>query len=152
MRSDTLTAALQCCFALASVAAEVLPAPSATPPRPGDRETVWSKWIAEELGAEAEHRCFDGSRVDVLTDTHAVEVEWASKWEQAIGQAVWYAEVTSREPAVIVLAGPGDTDDAIRCLHVGRLLGVPVAVVLTEAADLLHARRVLQIPTPAKGR
>jgi hypothetical protein len=39
--------------------------PSSTDPEP-----VWSQWLAQEWGGVAEFRTFDGSRVDVLTDTY----------------------------------------------------------------------------------
>ena len=66
-------------------------------------EVAWSKHIAAEMGGIAEYVCADGSRCDVLTDTHAVEIEWATKWKESIGQAVLYGVLTNRKPAVILL-------------------------------------------------
>lgn len=132
-------------------AAEVLPVPGVTPPLPADRETVWSAWIARELGGVAEHRCFDGSRVDVLTDQFAVEVEWVSKWEQAIGQAALYAELTGREPAVLVLyrdMSDAEQEDGLRCVVACRRLGIETVGVDTRRPldALVPVRRVLRCP------
>ena len=59
-------------------------------PNPTDPEPAWSRFLAAELGGVAEYRTVDGSRVDVLTDTHAYEVEWCKKWKESIGQAFEY--------------------------------------------------------------
>ena len=72
--------------------------PSSTDPEP-----VWSRWLAQEWGGVAEFRTVDGSRVDVLTDIHAFEVEWAKKWKEAPGQALFYGVMTGRIPAVCLL-------------------------------------------------
>ena len=58
-------------------------------PGPTANEPAWSKWLAHEWGGVPEHRTFDGSRVDILTETHAWEVEWIKKWPEAIGQALY---------------------------------------------------------------
>ena len=31
----------------------------------------------------------ENSRVDIVTKTHAIEVDFANKWQEAIGQALW---------------------------------------------------------------
>lgn len=72
-------------------------------PSPTDNERAWSAWLASQLGGIAEFRTVDGSRVDVLTDEHAIEVEWIKKHDQAIGQALRYGVTTGRTPAVILL-------------------------------------------------
>ena len=33
----------------------------------------------------------DKTRYDVVTETHAFEVEFASKWCEALGQSLWYS-------------------------------------------------------------
>ena len=42
-------------------------------------------------------------RVDILTATYAVEVDWANKWKQSIGQALWYGLQTNRAAGIILL-------------------------------------------------
>lgn len=70
---------------------------------PSSRETAWSAWVAEQVGGEAEHRLPTGDRVDVLTTYAAVEVEWVTKWHEAIGQALWYGMATHRKPSIVAL-------------------------------------------------
>jgi hypothetical protein len=92
------------------------------------RETDWSKRIAADFRAqgtpaETEFVCPDGSRVDVLTPEFAYEVEWASKWKESIGQAVFYGIATNRQPAVILLMDREQTE-YLRCAVVCGKLGV----------------------------
>lgn len=44
-----------------------------------------------------------GSRVDCLTETHAVEVEFAKKWKESIGQSLYYAKKTGRTPGIVLV-------------------------------------------------
>lgn len=89
-------------------------------------ELYYSKKIAEELGGEAEFRTPDGSRVDILTDTTAYEVEWVYNWESAIGQSIFYGMTTNKDPGVILLlkGDPLERADYLRCLAVCGKLGI----------------------------
>lgn len=82
-------------FALLSAADEPL--------LPGSHETRWTEHLAARIGGEAEVVLMDGSRVDILRMGWAVEVDRAARWAEAIGQSLYYAELTGREPAVILL-------------------------------------------------
>lgn len=42
----------------------------------------------------------DRSRVDCLTKTRAIEIDFASKWAEAIGQCLYYAAQTNRLPGI----------------------------------------------------
>lgn len=45
----------------------------------------------------------DGTRADCLTETHAIEYDWAHKWAEAVGQAMHYARVTGKKPGVVLI-------------------------------------------------
>jgi hypothetical protein len=45
----------------------------------------------------------DRSRVDCLTDEYAVEVEFAPKWKESIGQALFYGIKTGKKPGVVLI-------------------------------------------------
>ncbi|MGK0363912.1 MAG: hypothetical protein ACI85O_000966 [Saprospiraceae bacterium] len=62
--------------------------------------------INEELQGQTEYSVTSG-RVDILTETHAIEVERAHKWKQSIGQALWYGLQTSKEPGIILIIEQG---------------------------------------------
>jgi hypothetical protein len=73
------------------------------PPGPTAYEPAWSTYLAWKWGGVAEYRTVDGSRVDVLTDDMAWEVEWCKKWKESVGQALFYGAVTNRAPGVVLL-------------------------------------------------
>ena len=45
----------------------------------------------------------DRTRVNCLTDTHAIEFDWASKWAEAIGQSLYYSFVTNKKAGIVII-------------------------------------------------
>ncbi|QYY35414.1 hypothetical protein [Ruficoccus sp. ZRK36] len=45
----------------------------------------------------------NGTRCDILTDEYAIEVDFADKWAEAIGQSLNYAAQTGRRAAIILI-------------------------------------------------
>ena len=66
-------------------------------------ETYWQDIIQKEIGGEKEYRLDDGTRVDLLFENKACEIDWASKWAEGIGQSIYYGLKTERPPLVILL-------------------------------------------------
>ena len=117
---------------------EFQPLPAILAPTPSDRETIWSKWIAETNDYRSEVASFDGSRVDVLSPDFAVEVEWALKWKEAIGQAILYSIHFDRPGAVILLSKTGSAKEqecGLQCKLVCERLGIPMLHVDTRNPD-----------------
>lgn len=61
-----------------------------------------------------EYKLDDNTRVDCLTDKYAVEVDFAPKWSECIGQAVYYAKKTNRKPACLLII---ESPDDVRFLY-----------------------------------
>lgn len=103
-------------------------------PKPTDRETEWSKWLAIQMNGEAEARTFCGARCDVLTDTHAWEVEWMYKYNEAPGQALLYASLLNKKPGIILLSRNKERDSIyyLRCAVVCERAGIDLQVVETD--------------------
>jgi hypothetical protein len=59
------------------------------------------EWCAAN-GGETEVVLPDRARCDCLTSTHAIEFDFADKWAEAVGQALYYALMLDK-PAGIVL-------------------------------------------------
>jgi hypothetical protein len=109
-------------------------------PAPDARETDWSAYLASRVGGAAEFRLPNGARIDVLelrTDPSTLrgekiawEVEWAPKWKEAVGQALFYAAAldghdgTSVRPGIWLLVKPGEEvdEDYLQLLAVVREL------------------------------
>ena len=57
----------------------------------------------KKLEGKIEYVLDDGSRVDCLTDQYAIEFDFAKKWAEAIGQSLYYAEKTGKQPGIILI-------------------------------------------------
>ena len=57
----------------------------------------------ETCNGVIEYRLDDGCRVDCLTDEYAIEYDFANKWAEAVGQALYYAEKTGKKPAIVLI-------------------------------------------------
>lgn len=60
------------------------------------------KWCSINKGIE-EYQNTDKTRVDCLTDTHAIEFDFANKWAESIGQAEHYSIMTGKKGMVILI-------------------------------------------------
>jgi len=52
--------------------------------------------LAAKYSAKCEVRLHDDTRVDLLSPTHAIEVDWAANWAESMGQSVHYGLMTGR--------------------------------------------------------
>lgn len=66
-------------------------------------ETQAVQALAQKYDADVEVRLWDKTRVDLVNFRYAIEADWAYKWAEGIGQALYYAEVTKKKPAVMLL-------------------------------------------------
>ena len=66
-------------------------------------ERYYQEKFAQEIGGQVEVVMKDGTRCDILTSTHAIEVDFARKWAEAIGQSLHYALHTGKRPAVALI-------------------------------------------------
>ena len=65
------------------------------------REAYWQRQYC--AGMEIEKKLITGGRIDCFNDEFAIEVDWANKWAEAVGQSLYYAGATDRKPAIILL-------------------------------------------------
>ena len=61
------------------------------------KERYYQDLFARNHGGHVEVLMQDGSRCDIITRTHAIEVDFASKWAEAIGQSLNYARQTKKK-------------------------------------------------------
>lgn len=59
-------------------------------------------WCANAHG-RTEVVLSDRTRVDCLTDTHAIEFDFARKWSEAIGQSLGYAIETNKRAGIVLI-------------------------------------------------
>ena len=62
-----------------------------------------------------------GTRCDILTDTHAIEVDFADKWAEASGENLNYAMQTGKKAGIVlVLKDNGDENNLNRLRKMAR--------------------------------
>lgn len=66
-------------------------------------ERFYQEKFAKEIDGQVEVIMKDGTRCDILTSTHAIEVDFARKWAEAIGQCLHYSSHTGKKPAVALI-------------------------------------------------
>lgn len=92
-------------------------------------EKYYQTKMCNEFGGDMEYVLFDKTRVDCLTKEYAIEVDFAKKWAEGIGQSLYYAEVTGKKPAIGVISGEGDEKYLDRIRRVGDKFGIKIIVL-----------------------
>lgn len=68
-----------------------------------------TQWCNARKGI-MEYKLDDKTRVDCLLPTMAVEVDFAKKWAECIGQALYYGQKTKRTPACVLITENPEKD------------------------------------------
>ncbi len=91
MKKHLLSIAVICACASPAMAAHQHP------------EKYYQKLWCDQHGGVTEYRLDDGTRVDCLTKDHAIEFDFAPKWAESIGQAIYYGLKTDSKPGVVLI-------------------------------------------------
>ena len=70
-------------------------------------------YVTSHCQGQIEYVLPDKTRVDCLTDTHAIEYDFSYKWAEAIGQSLYYSAMTGKRAGVVLL---------VKVSHKGRYL------------------------------
>ncbi|MCM1338784.1 MAG: hypothetical protein NC191_03845 [Muribaculaceae bacterium] len=73
-------------------------------------EKVYQAQWCKARGGITEYKLNDKTRVDCLLPTMAVEFDFANKWAECIGQALYYGQKTKRTPACVLIMENGEKD------------------------------------------
>jgi hypothetical protein len=95
-------------------------------------EKHYQTLICNNLGGIMEYRLADRTRVDCLTDDYAMEVDFAKKWAESIGQSLYYAHMTQKEPAVGLIVGKKDTRFLKRLEKVANKFSIKIFIIKKE--------------------
>ena len=101
------------------------------------REKCYQNFFAKRINGTTEVLMPDNTRCDILTENLAIEVDFAPKWAEAIGQSLHYAKMVNRQAGIVIVIRK-----KIDHLHVKKLLGViqeynlPIQVFQLEVKDL----------------
>ena len=68
-------------------------------------QNLWCK----NQGGQTEYVLPDSTRIDCLIDEYAIEFDFAKKWAESVGQALYYSKMTGKGAAVVlILSSPLD--------------------------------------------
>ena len=73
-------------------------------------ETEYQKAWCEKRGGVMEYKLNDKTRVDCLLPNMAVEFDFANKWAECNGQAIYYGKRTNRQAACVLIMENGEKD------------------------------------------
>jgi hypothetical protein len=95
-------------------------------------ERHYQKIFAEENKGLIEVPMSDGTRYDVLTEKHAIEVDFALKWAEAIGQSLNYARLTGKKAGIVLLIKQNKEEKHLKRLdQIIQLYDLPIDVFPT---------------------
>jgi len=92
-------------------------------------ERYYQTQICNQLDGEMEYVLEDRTRVDCLSDEYAMEVDFAKKWAESIGQALYYAYMTDKKPAVGLIVGKKDKRYLKRLDAIAQRYGIRVFII-----------------------
>ncbi len=91
------------------------------------KEKVYQEAWCKKMGGETEVVLDDRTRVDCITSEYAVEVDFAPKWAESVGQSLYYALKTGRKPGVLlILEKPGDERYLQRITDLGAIYEINI--------------------------
>ena len=67
-----------------------------------NEESYQKAWCSAHNGI-LEYENKDFTRVDCLTEKHAVEFDFTNKWHESIGQALHYGIMTGKKPKIVLI-------------------------------------------------
>lgn len=68
-----------------------------------ERESYFQQSFAKKCNGKTEVVMTDGTRCDILTEDYAMEVDFAHKWAEAIGQSLNYARLTGKRAGIVLI-------------------------------------------------
>lgn len=92
-------------------------------------EKHYQKEFAKQFAdAKLEVVAPDGTRCDILTEEYAIEVDFAKKWEEAIGQSLNYAFHFNKKAAIALIVDEKTYKYYIRLKSVIKHFKLPIIV------------------------
>lgn len=63
-----------------------------------------------KLKGQIEYRLEDKTRIDCLTENEAIEHDWAQKWAECLGQALYYGAMEKKTPTCVLIGTKKEFD------------------------------------------
>lgn len=95
-------------------------------------EKYYQTIFCEKLDGVIEYKLKDKTRVDCLTDDYAIEVDWAKKWAEAVGQSLYYSEMTNKKPAIALISSSNDERFIYRVEKLAKKFDIKIFIIKKE--------------------
>lgn len=93
-------------------------------------ESDYRDVFCRQVNGKTEYRLEDNARVDCLSDRYAIEIEYAKKWAEGIGQSLYYAQMTHKTPAIGLIIADGKEEVYLKRLtHVADKHGIKIFII-----------------------
>ena len=79
-------------------------------------EKYWVESFRQQINGRSEVPIENG-RVDIVTDSYAIEVDYFHKWQEGLGQALHYGDVLGKIPTLALI----DDDNRAKAEHTDQL-------------------------------
>ncbi len=66
-------------------------------------ESAYSDAFCSQYNGIREYKLSDSTRVDCLTPEYAIEIEFAKKWAESVGQSLHYSIMTGKKPGIVLI-------------------------------------------------
>ena len=97
-------------------------------------EAYYQAIAAAKYDAQTEVVMPDGTRCDIVTDTHSIEVDFADKWGEAIGQSLNYSFQSNRRAGILlILEKQSDERHLLRVQSIIKHFQLPMDVLAIRA-------------------
>lgn len=94
-----------------------------------NRRRAYQDFYASLVNGRTEVTAGDGTRCDIVTDTHAIEVDLGDKWAEAIGQSLNYSfQFNKRAGILLVLENRDDYRHYLRVNSIVQHYQLPIDV------------------------
>jgi len=103
-----------------------------------ENEDYYNRQFCTQESGQAEYKLPDRSRVDCLTDTHAYEADWADglKVYESIGQSLYYAAETGKQPGILLLVRKKNSDKHIsKVRRVIENWNLPIKLIVQDVRE-----------------
>jgi hypothetical protein len=96
-------------------------------------EKYYQNLTAERMHAKTEVVLNDRTRADIVTDTFAIEVDFAHKWAESIGQSLHYAHKLHKKAGILLILDGQKDDRFVQILMPDAIeLGITVWIIFTS--------------------
>lgn len=94
------------------------------------KESLYRDLFCHQVGGQTEYRLSDNARVDCLNEHYAIEIEFAKKWAEGIGQSLYYAQMTHKKPAIGLILADGKEEVYLKRLnHVAQKHDIKIFII-----------------------